>query len=102
MTLWVATALAYPSVRRMAAWFVDSVILRRPDYRALRATIGQAVLSDNDVAGVLTRVCGLLRPALSALSVEWHEQPRHVDLAASPVVLSGAAMPRLSPVRPPA
>ena len=41
VTLWVATALPYPSVRRMAAWFVDSVVLRRPDYRALRATIGR-------------------------------------------------------------
>ena len=41
VTLWVATALLYPSVRRMAAWFVDTVVLRRPDYRALRATIGR-------------------------------------------------------------
>src|SRR6185295_11223883 len=37
VTLWVATALVYPALRRATSWFVDRVILRRPDYRSLRA-----------------------------------------------------------------
>jgi two-component system, LytTR family, sensor kinase len=89
VTLWVATALVYPSVRRLTAWFVDSVILHRPDYRALRRTVGQAALSDNDVPRMLTRVCAMLEPALSSPNVEWHEQPPHHDFAASTIVLSG-------------
>jgi two-component system LytT family sensor kinase len=89
VTLWVATALVYPSTRRLTAWFVDSVILHRPDYRALRATIGQEVLGDNDVPRILSRVCALLGPALSSPGVEWREQPEHADFAASRIVLSG-------------
>jgi hypothetical protein len=90
VTLWVATALVYPSLRQLTAWFVDSVILHRPDYRALRSAIGQAVLNDNDVPGMLGRVCALLAPALSSPKVEWREQPPHYDFVASPIVLSGA------------
>src|SRR5438105_5372678 len=30
--LWVATALAYPALRRGAAWFVDKIILKRGNY----------------------------------------------------------------------
>src|ERR1043166_3897637 len=36
---WIATALAYPWLRRAAERFVDRVILGRPDYRQLRATL---------------------------------------------------------------
>ena len=43
MTLWVATALLYPAMRRATAWFVDTVLLRRPNYRALRASVSGAV-----------------------------------------------------------
>ena len=34
VTVWVGTALLYPSLRRVTSWFVDRVILHRPDYRA--------------------------------------------------------------------
>src|SRR6185437_5427719 len=33
VTLWVATALLYPFLRRATSWFVDSIVLHRPDYR---------------------------------------------------------------------
>ena len=36
VTLWVTTALLYPALRRVIAWFVDTILLRRPDYRSLR------------------------------------------------------------------
>ena len=32
VTLWVATALLYPSLRRVTAWFVDNDRAARPDY----------------------------------------------------------------------
>jgi hypothetical protein len=70
VTLWVATALAYPAVRRLSAWFVDTIVLHRPDYRKLRSAIDQAVLSDNDVPRLLTRACTMLGPALSSPQVE--------------------------------
>ena len=41
------------------------------------------MLSHNDVAALLTACAGCCAPALSARSVEWREQPRHVELAAS-------------------
>src|SRR5205807_2329248 len=43
VTLWVATALLYPSLRRVTAWFVDTIILHRPDYRSLRTTIARRI-----------------------------------------------------------
>jgi signal transduction histidine kinase len=73
VTLWVVTTLLYPALRRNIAWFVDAVILHRPDYRSLRTLIARRVQTHGDVAPVLTDVCTLLAPALSARSVVWRE-----------------------------
>jgi hypothetical protein len=35
LTMWVATALMYPFLKRIAAWFVDKVVLKRVDYAYL-------------------------------------------------------------------
>ena len=43
VTLWVATALLYPALRRATAWFVDAIVLHRPDYRSLRASFARRV-----------------------------------------------------------
>jgi two-component system LytT family sensor kinase len=73
MTLWVATALLYPTMRRATAWFVDTVLLRRPNYRALRASITTIAQSLDDVPALLSTVCDLVRPSLSSPRVTWHE-----------------------------
>jgi signal transduction histidine kinase len=73
VTLWIATALLYPLVRRSTAWFVDSVVLARPDYRVLRASVTRRVQAHDDVDALLTDLCGQLGPALSARRVEWRE-----------------------------
>src|SRR5207249_2264438 len=73
VTIWVATALAYPALRRGIAWFVDSVVLRRPDYRSLRATATRRVHAHESIPALLDDICQLLRPALSARSVTWQE-----------------------------
>ena len=73
MTLWVATALLYPTMRRATAWFVDTVLLRRPNYRALRASITAIAQSLDDVPALLSTVCDLVRPSLSSPRVTWRE-----------------------------
>lgn len=73
VSLWVATALLYPAIRRSTAWFVDSVLLARPDYRLLRASVTRRVQAHDDVDALLTDLCDQLKPALNARSVQWRE-----------------------------
>ena len=73
VTLWVATALLYPVVRSGTAWFVDTIVLHRPDYRALRATVAHTSQDSSDITALLSAVCELLAPALSAAFVTWRE-----------------------------
>jgi len=73
VTLWVGTALMYPALRRTTAWFVDTIVLHRPDYPSLRASIAQRVHTHDEVSSLLSDVCELLAPALSAQSVTWRE-----------------------------
>jgi hypothetical protein len=89
VTLWVGTALLYPGLRRVIAWFVDSVVLRRPDYRALRGTITRQLQSQDDVTTVLDDVCLRLAPAMSARSVTWREWLTVTEEEALSVVVSG-------------
>ena len=39
LTLWMATALVYPSLHKFAVWLVDKIILRRVDYDDLQIEI---------------------------------------------------------------
>jgi two-component system, LytTR family, sensor kinase len=69
--MWVATALAYPLIRRGAARFVDAVVLRRADYGELRTRIARKVASCDDASAVLDEVCRELTPALTASETRW-------------------------------
>jgi two-component system LytT family sensor kinase len=90
VTLWVATALLYPAVRNVTAWFVDSIVLHRPDYPSLKAAIARRVQTHDDVPILLTALCELLRPALSAPSVTWHEwRPAGDEGSLGPTVVAG-------------
>jgi hypothetical protein len=91
VTLWVATALLYPSMKRVTAWFVDKIVLRRPDYSSLRADIARKVQASDDIAAVLSEVCAVLAPALSAPSVTWREwrPPDDVEVLGA-VLVTGA------------
>src|SRR5260221_1899622 len=77
VTLWVATALLYPKLRAGIGWFVDSVLLQRPDYALLRARIGRRAQQHQEVPALLENACNELAPALSARSVRWQEVPAH-------------------------
>ena len=73
VTLWIATALLYPLLRRATTWFVDTVVLRRPDYRTLRAAIVRTSHDTDNIATLLSGVCLRLQPALSADFAAWRE-----------------------------
>ena len=73
VVLWVATALLYPRLRAGIAWFVDAVVLDRPDYGRLIADIAQMARAEQDVASLLDRACAEIAPALSARRVIWRE-----------------------------
>lgn len=90
VTLWVGTALLYPTLRRMTAWFVDAIVLHRPDYKSLRASIGQKIQTHDSVSSLLSEVCELLAPALSSRGVTWREwRPARHDDALGQLVLWG-------------
>src|SRR5258708_7469048 len=73
VVLWVATALLYPRTRDAIAWFVDAVILHRPDYTSLTATIAADARDQHDVATLIDSACEKLQPALSARMLRWRE-----------------------------
>ncbi len=89
VTLWIATALIYPSLRRAAAWFVDSVVFARPDYPSLRASATRRVQSQDTVAAVLDDLCLLLAPAMSARSVRWRQASAPTEGASGGLVILG-------------
>jgi len=79
VTIWVATALAYPALRRATAWFVDSVVLRRPDYPLLRGMATRRAQAHETIPALLDDVCQLLAPAMSAGAVTWRELSPSLD-----------------------
>jgi signal transduction histidine kinase len=73
VTFWVATALLYPKLRERIGWFVDSVLLDRPDYAQLRAEIARRAQRHDEICPLLDDACVALAPALSARIVRWRE-----------------------------
>jgi two-component system LytT family sensor kinase len=91
VTLCVATALVYPSLRRVTAWFVDRVVLDRPNYPSLRADILRRLQHQDDVPTLLGDICVALTPALSSTGVTWRERPQiAADDGDTPVIVSGS------------
>ena len=76
LTLWVATALAYPYLQRGVFWLVDAVILRRPDYEHLRQTLAVAINKHEEPQAILTTTAAILQPALLATHIGWREDPQ--------------------------
>ena len=71
--LWVLTALLYPRLEAGIGWFVDTVILHRPDYATVIARVARLSREEQDVTALLDRTCSDLAPALSARTVRWEE-----------------------------
>jgi two-component system LytT family sensor kinase len=90
VTLWVSTALLYPVLRRATAWFVDAVVLHRPDYRSLRSAVAQVAQDKDDVETLLSSVCDVLTPALNAAFVTWREWPSAARDTLGVTVIAGS------------
>ncbi|MBK9153364.1 MAG: histidine kinase [Chloracidobacterium sp.] len=73
ITLWIATALIYPSVHRLAVWFVDSVVLKRPDYSKLQASIADSIERCETIDEVLNTVGRRLTEVLTAERYTYRE-----------------------------
>jgi len=56
-------------------WFVDTVVLRRPDYDTLVAQIATQSRDEQHIRALLDRACEALAPALNAQTVTWEEIP---------------------------
>jgi two-component system, LytTR family, sensor kinase len=72
LTLWISTTLTYPRLRRAVVRFVDSVVLGRTDYGALRAAIVKDLAASRSAEAVLDAVCARLSAALNANRVQWY------------------------------
>jgi two-component system LytT family sensor kinase len=71
LSLWVATALVAPWLRRAVVHFVDAVLLGRADYGELRAGIGRAIDDQAALSDVMDTVCQRLAATFSAREVWW-------------------------------
>lgn len=71
--LWIATALIYPALHKLAAWLVDKVLLNRVNYEELSLEIAQGIEKKELTDDVLNEVCNKLSPALTANTVSWSE-----------------------------
>jgi hypothetical protein len=96
LTLWVATALIAPWLRRSVVHFVDAVLLGRADYARLRAVMARDIEDRPTVDGVMTSVCDHLAGTFNARRVWWltaadGDGPRH-ETTAGTVPVSRSAI----------
>lgn len=75
LTLWVATALIYPAIHRLAVWMVDKVLLQRADYEKLGLELARKIETIDSVDEVLTMITGRLGAVLTANNFVWSESP---------------------------
>jgi two-component sensor histidine kinase len=73
--LWVGTALAFPWLRAGVRTFVDRMLLQRPDYRQVRATVANRLRDAETTTAVADVLCSELRGALAVDHAEWEEEP---------------------------
>jgi len=71
LAMWVSTALLYPSLRRVAGWFVDKVVLKRVDYAHLLGQLSHDIDGHGSPHAILDELTRVLAAALSAKSIEW-------------------------------
>ena len=73
LTLWMATALIYPSLHRFAVWLVDKIILHRADYGNLQIEIGREIEKIETIEAILDEICRKLSIVLTARNSIWSE-----------------------------
>jgi signal transduction histidine kinase len=73
LALAAGIALSYPVIRRATGWFVDAVLLGRPDVAALRTEIARRLATCDTPEATLTLLADSVGSALSAGQASWHE-----------------------------
>lgn len=89
--LWVVTALLYPSLRQASGWFVEKVMLQRPDYAALRVELAARLARYETAPEILQEVSAVLQPTLSAREVVWRDLAAPTALAESDIAPASLA-----------
>ena len=86
ITLWIATALVYPAIHRLAVWLVDKVILHRADYSKLQAKLAHDIDRCDSVKDVLNTIGTKLAEALTVGKFDWRETTARVGAATAGLV----------------
>ena len=73
ITLWIATALIYPLLHRLAVLLVDNVILHRADYAEFSQELADEIDAEESVEAVMDLICTRLAAVLTANRAEWAE-----------------------------
>jgi len=79
LTLWIATALAYPSLHGLAVWLVDKIILQRIDYTVFQTSFAGKLETIDSPDAVLDTLRDDLAAVLTAGTAEWAERGRHEE-----------------------
>jgi two-component system, LytTR family, sensor kinase len=102
LALWMAVAVTYPALQRLAGRIVDRVVLQRPDHAALRGRIGQAVSHAQDMPALFRTMATELDAAFGVTGVSHVMLDVHAPPSAPTVLLGHEAMALLPPVERPA
>ena len=73
ITLWIATALIYPAIHKLAVWLVDKVILHRVDYFKLQTELSVSIDKCDSIDDVLNATGKRLAAVLTADKFGWNE-----------------------------
>ena len=95
----VAIALLAPAITAGVSWFVDAIVLTRPNYRSSELQLARRLESSATDQDVLAGLCAHLGSALDAATVRWHEDERAAPPLSELVVVDAG---RRAEVRVPA
>ncbi|GIU82277.1 MAG: hypothetical protein D6687_09015 [Acidobacteria bacterium] len=84
LSLWIATAIFYPFLRKKAIWIVD-LLLRRPDYEKLRVELSKKIEQQESVEKILALLCEELSKTFTAAKTLWVETlDKEIGISISP------------------
>ncbi|HMJ07382.1 MAG TPA: hypothetical protein VK468_00160, partial [Pyrinomonadaceae bacterium] len=79
LTLWIGTALVYPSLHRLAVWLVDKIILHRIDYSVFQTDFAREIDEIESENKVLDTLRDRLGKVLTADRSDWIVTPSHAN-----------------------
>jgi two-component system, LytTR family, sensor kinase len=88
LALALFSAAAYDRIRRVSAWFVDTVLLRRPDYEELPSLVAASLVEQEQPDAILRLVAERLATTLDATWVRAAEL--HTEPSSHAIVYAGA------------